>query len=390
MRSGFSLQHWTLAAWCALWSANVLAVETTFGFKVEDFFIGPNYYQVNGSAALPSETEADTVGSSAEHVVTRKGFLFEGEERVEVNQRDPAPGEIGFRDFTDVPGATASMHSVLGGLTPDLGNAPVRARTDFFANHAAAATSRGRDFFGEGDQDGPNSVPDGNDQNDFFLRTSSTGVANSTWTDTWTAKQSLIHSVLFELDGTIGLSDPCPDANCGISFPGGTDSVRALDWRYDFHAVMAIFDLDDIRPCEAISDECDGQDDAPVTVASVTVTSAAGANGSGSIEDANVLKNGGTIAVDLNGQLDFEAQAGHDYYIVAEIKIYSENGVVLDFFNTFGITAVVDPTGNLQSSAVANRGAVLPSAVPVPGALWLMLGGVPLLARRLRRAGVPS
>jgi hypothetical protein len=349
MGSGFSLQRWTLATWCALCSANVLAVETTFGAKdAEGRFIGPNYYQINGSAAPP--TEADSVGSFARHAVTRKGFLFEGGERVEVDEQDPASGETDFPgNTTNTPGVTVGMSSVLGPLTPDLGTDPVRARTDFFANHAAAATSRGRFFFGEGDQDGPNSVPDGNDQNDFFLRTSSTGQANSTWTDTWTAAQSLNHSVLFDLDGTIRLTDPCPDATCLISFPGGTTSHELLDWIYDFHAVMAIFDLDDIRECDFISDECDGQDPAPVTVASVTVTSAAGANSADSNQDANVLKNGGTIAVDLNGQLDFEAQAGHDYYIVAAVEIHSANGVALDFFNTFGITGVVDPTGNLQS-----------------------------------------
>ena len=339
------------------------------------------YYDFTGRhpdlPAVPS-----SVGAFARDVEFRRGVLRDGGGKIVVDEQDPAPEESDFAgNSTSTPGVTVGMRSSLGVsvLPSPLPPAPVRAKADFFANHAFASTSRGFRFYADTNDGEFND--DGDNTNEFFLRTGESGSASASWADTWTAQEVATIGANYSFDGTVRLTDPCPNAFCGVIFPSGTNSFTTNRPRFSFEAVFAVFDLNVFLPCEAIrGDECDGESDAAMTVASITIE-----GGSQFDEDQDIVLNGDTLSIDLNGTLDFEIIEGHQYYLVSVLKVTSDDGTVVDFFNTLGLDSVTAPPGSFISDAVQNQGATLNvSAVPLPGAAWLMLTGVGVLAARRR------
>jgi hypothetical protein len=339
------------------------------------------YYDFFGAHPdLP--TVASSVGALARDVESRKGILRDGDGKIVVDEQDPAPGDADFAgNSTTTPGVTVGMRSsVQGAVAIDPGSpSPVRAKADFFANHAFAATSRSFRFYA--DTNAGEFNDDGDNSNEFFLTTGEGGLAVSSWADTWTALEVATIGANYSFDGTVRLNDPCANAFCGVIFPSGTDAFEIRRPRFSFEAVFAVFDLNTILPCfEIAGDDCDGQSDAPMTAASISIR-----GGSDFDEDNDVVRNGDTLSIDLNGTLDFEIVEGHQYYLVSELQITSNDGTVVDFFNTLGLDSVTAPPGSFLSDAVQNQGATLNiSAVPLPGAAWLMLTGIGVLAARRR------
>ncbi len=347
-----------------------LAYETTYGeITYYDFF----------GAYAPLPTVPSDVYATARHAVSRVGYLKDGDDRIQVDERDPIFGDPDFPGVsTTTPGVTVGMRSTTGNiLVPGPLLDPARAKSDYFANHALAATAQGYEFYD--DKNTGESNDDGIPNNDFFLRTQSSSRAGSGWSDTWQATKDATFSINFSLDGSIYRSDCGP--NCLIVLPAGTHYFRAEDPAFSFDAIMAVFDLNTFAPCEEISNECDGQADAPVTMASVRIR-----GGNSYADDRDVVLNGGVLDIDLTGSLEFEVLAGHTYLIAGTVVAESDNGGVVDLFNTFGLDSVIAPPGSLLSDAVLNQGAVLNvSAVPVPGALWLLMGGLGGLHLRVRQ-----
>jgi len=324
---------------------------------------------------------ASSVGAFARDFERRHGVLRDGEDKVSVDEQDPSPGDADFDgNFTSTPGETVGMRSNLSNVIQPspLPPAPVRAKANFFANHAVAVTTRQHYFFANTNAN--ESHDDGDPDNEFFLQTAESGIASSSWTDTWTALESATIGLNYRFDGSVRQSEVCPNAVCVLLFPSGTNAARIMDPGFSFEAVFAVFDLSTFVPCEAITEDCDGQSDAPMTVASVSIR-----GGHSFAEDAAVVSNGDTLTVDLNGTLDVEIVEGHQYFLVSELKIESSDGTFVDFFDTLGLDSVTAPPGSFISDAVQNQGATLNvSAVPLPAAAWLMLTGVGVLAARRR------
>ena len=367
-----------------------IAYETTYGgaefinvggnYFVESFS-GPSYYDFFGAyGELPANSSE--VGAGARHAVSRVGYLRDGDDRIAINEQDPLLGDADFHGVnTATPGVTVGMRSKVGNvLEPGPLPNPARAKTDYFANHVFAATSRGYNFAesqgtGEANDDG---IPN----NDFWLTTASSAFAGSQWADTWQATQDASISVNFALDGSVHQDDVCASLQCLVILPSGTEYHRSRSVNFSFEATLVVFDLSIIAPCEATRGDCDGEADAPVAIRSVRVV-----GGQNFAEDADVVRSGGVLDIDLTGSLDFEVIAGHTYYALGMVSVTSEDGAVVDFFNTFGLNSITAPPDALLSDAVLNKGAVLNvNAVPLPGAMWMLMGGLGglLLRSRLR------
>ena len=262
---------------------------------------------------------------------------------------------------------------------------PARAKTTQFSNHVLATTSRSLEFSNHLNTGEDNDNFDPTD--DYWVRTVKTATAISQWEDSWLATKTEHVSLDFALEGSISVNQGCLAAgSCLPIIPSGTEFHRTEDFNFDLRAAMVVYDLSTLVPCEQVSDECDGEGDAPLALDSITVRGGI-YSASRSADDA-VLEAGGTLDVDIVDTLEFDAIAGHGYYVVSLLSVESHNGVRLDFFNSFKLTGVNASPGNLLSSALGDQDITSHfSAVPLPGTLWMMLGGLSLLGLRgARRA----
>lgn len=177
------------------------------------------------------------------------------------------------------------------------------------------------------------------------------------------------------LDGSIGRAQPCGgDPNCLIIFPANTDTSEPTSSSQYFSATFAVYDLDDLLPCDD-PDEC-SDELIPRTVA---------------LYQARYQNNNDDFPISFVDQrtLSFDAVAGHRYLAFGEVDAAAGNGFQLDFYNTFKLTAVDAPVGAFSSAALGG-GDLVSNFAPVPEtgtmALWLVgllaLGRV--VPRRLR------
>lgn len=357
----------------------VHAVEITRG--------GITYYDFfNSSGALPVDDQA--FGSFARDFTRRSGFIENDGAQQRVDEQDPLPSDPDFQGVrTFTPGETVGMRSNLLPVIEPSPPPPARARTDKFSNHAHASTERTLEFVNSRNtgefQDNQN--PD----DDYFIIEEERAEASSQWGDTWTATRSEHVSLDFALEGSLVLNQSPLDCllslQCGIAFPPGALIARVRDFKFDLNAAMVVYDLSTLVPCEAVSEDCDGQGDAPLPLDSIAVRAGASAADDGAADHA-ALAGGQTLSVAISDTLEFEAVAGHEYYVLSFLSLVSEDGVKLDFFNSFKLTGVNASPGSLLSSALGGLDITTHfSPVPLPAAFWLMLGGVGALATRSAR-----
>ena len=353
----------------------------TFDVNGDDpFFSGVvDYYDYFGAYAPLPELKG---GASARvrTFIQRQGRLREGDGSVIVNESDPDILESDFPGIsTTTPGKAISMGSNFGLVPAGISAAGAQAKGDYFANHARAASAVGFYFYNDQNRDEIND--DGDLSNDYYLRSSKHAFAGASWTDYWQATQNESISINFSLDGSVYNTNPCPGGMCGVTLPLGTNSFKSLQREFRFEATMVVFDLSTLMPCEFVSNACDGEADAPITIRSIKVR-----GGNLFEDDLAAVQGGGTLSIDLTDSFDFDVISGHAYYAIGEIIVAAENGTVVDFSNTFRLTSIEAQPGTIISDLVENQGAQLNivSAVPVPGAVWMLLGGVGALAARGR------
>lgn len=327
------------------------------------------------------ETE-QVFGSYARDHARRTGFIKNSDDEQEsVETEDPMPGDPDFHGVrSTIPGDTVGMRSSLSDSLELPSSNPARAKTTKFSNHVFATTSRSLEFSNHLNTGESNDNFDPTD--DYWVRTGKTATASSQWEDSWLATQSEHVSLDFALEGSISVNQGCFAAGtCGVILPAGTEFHRTEDFHFDLRAAMVVYDLSTIVPCEQVSDECDGEGAAPLALDSITVRG--GIYSTSRSADYAVLDAGGTLDVDIVDTLEFDAIAGHQYYVLSLLSVESQNGVRLDFFNSFKLTGVNASPGNLLSSALGDQDITSHfSAVPVPGALWMMLGGLGALGLR--------
>ena len=281
-------------------------------------------------------------------------------------------------DSTAVAGETVSAFAVLTPISLPIDFVPpMRARTDFFANHVAAGTGL-RAFFTSSSEDGAPPL--------YSSNSSSNGRVSSIWYDTWTANADGTVPIAFRLDGQVRVAgNPCTDGGAVdclefFTLPAGTDGFIIKNAFATLSASVTIFDLDTLLPCEAqFGEACDGNQREFERVAAII-----GA-------EVTLDEDGTPFSVDISEALDLEVLAGHRYVAVSSVTARVQDGGVLDFMNTFALTRFDDPLNIIDSQAEREFGARLPRVVPpigvpAPGSASLFLcaglGALTVLRRR--------
>ncbi len=277
--------------------------------------------------------------------------------------------DTGFKT-TLVAGEAVSARASVGPLSPVVGESPARARTSPFASQVRTVTSRQLYFYNSAVV-----VDNGNtyQPEDIYTEGGSAASAESQWYDTWTANVSTTTGLTIALDGSIDRGQVCGgDPNCLLIFPANTDASEPTSSSLYFSATFAVYDLDDLLPCDD-PDEC-SDELIPRTVA---------------LYQARYQNNNDDdLPINFEDQrtLSFNAVDGHRYLAFGEVNAEAGNGFQLDFYNTFKLTAVDAPVGAFSSAALGGGDLVSNFApVPEPGTMALWLVGLLALGRVMPR-----
>jgi hypothetical protein len=168
----------------------------------------------------------------------------------------------------------------------------------------------------------------------------------------------------------------------------GLDTADTDQWRFNLDANFGVFDQDVLVE---YPDE-DSDEPQPMNVGSVRVLATTAfevlPNGQGVIlsQDQLDLEAGDDITIDRTEIVRFYAIAGHSYHVVNDVRADSENGVMVDAFNTMALQTVrIEPGMVLQSRAVQDLGATLNvQVIPEVGSFWLIAAPAALMLLRRR------
>ena len=262
-------------------------------------------------------------------------------------------------------------------MEPFNGQFPAAARTSFMTSHVYASSEPKPSFTNSG----PVSYG-GADYaaNTLYLRRFSEATAKSYWYDVWSVgNQPASIPVTLAVDGQLRPdSDLCGGQDCGFSFPPGTGTVTETPPSATFVAEVAVFDLNQEIPCHPLMlGPCGPGTTSLMPVAYMALAYVPEAGDSP------------TLSMDVAHTLNVETQPGHRYLSVSSVVAVSNNGSLLDFYNTASVQ-VLAPPGTVYSDGLggADLGLYFAQAVPEPGtwALWAagLLGLASVGAKRRR------
>ena len=311
-----------------------------------------------------SSITGSAVFSQVRAIEQRRTRLFTGPNNVLTFTEEL--DDSGFKSSL-ISGMEVSARASVGAPSPIVGESPARARTVPFSSQVRTVTSPKLYIYNSDVvQDNGNIYQPEN----IYIEGGESAYAYSSWYDTWTANVSGSASLDIQLDGSIDRSELCPvTSNCGVSLPAGTDTVRAASAGLNFAATFAVYDLDDLLPCND-PDEC-SDEFIPRAVALYHARYQR--------DDADTLP----INFDDQRSLSFSAVAGHRYLAFGEVTAEAGNGFQLDFYNTFKLKAVHAAPGAFSSAALggADLASNFAPPVPEPGTMALWLLGLLALGR---------
>ena len=357
----------------AAWAGLVLT--QTYPIPPANLELPPHFYNLTAPFGIdlsPSLTGSG-VASEARYIERVQSRLPTLSGTVEEHSDQADSGWV----TTQQPGKPVTAIASLQ-VEPFNGHFPAAARTSFMTSHVYASSEAKPTF--------TNSSPvtyGGADYaaNTLYLRRFSQATATSYWYDVWSAgAQPASVPVVLAVDGQLRPdADLCGGQACGFIFPPGTGTVTETPPQATFVAEVAVFDLNQEIPCLPLSlGPCGPGSTSPMPVAYMALAYTPEPGDSP------------TLSIDAVHTLNLDTQPGHRYLSVSSVVAISDNGSLLDFYNTASVQ-VLAPPGALFSDGLggADLGLYFAQAVPEPAtwALWAagLLGLVTLTAQRRGR-----
>jgi hypothetical protein len=266
--------------------------------------------------------------------------------------------------------ATASLES-----EPFTGHYPAVARTGFMTSHVYAQGETKLSFTNSGP------VTYGGTEhaaNTLYKRGFSQATAVSYWYDAWSAGgQAATVPLTLAVDGHLRPDpSPCGGQPCGTIYPPGTGTVTQTPPQATFIAEVAVFDLSREIPCMPLMlGPCGPGTSWPVPVAYMSM---------GYTPEEG---DSPTLSIDMTHTAFIDTVPNHRYLSVGRVIAVSDNGSLLDFYNTASVR-VLAPPGALFSDGLggADLGLHFAQPVPEPTTALLLAGGLAVLLAHRRRA----